>query len=76
MAARGNRDPVVVQRRALQDYPGRAANTGEREEPQEESIQHHRNKLPVLHDLRARWVVIQSVGRFGLRETKGRGGNI
>lgn len=48
MTTRGNGRPSVVQRGTLQDNAGRTSDTGQREEPQEEPIEHHRDKLPVL----------------------------
>lgn len=52
VAARGNGDASVVQRRTLQDDAGRASDAGQREDPQEEPVQHHRHEFPVLDDLR------------------------
>lgn len=41
----------VVQRGRLQDDSGRADDDGNGEDPQEQSIEHHRHELPVFFDL-------------------------
>ena len=45
-------DAVVVEGGRLQDDPGRADEDGQREYPEEEAVQHHRNVLPVLLHLK------------------------
>lgn len=41
----------VVERGRLQDDSGRADDDGNREDPQEQTIEHHCHKLPVFFDL-------------------------
>lgn len=43
-----DRQPVVVQRRRLEYYTGRAHYHGQGEDPQEQTIQHHRHEFPIL----------------------------
>ena len=45
---------VVVEGGRLQDDAGGADEDGQREDPQEEAVQHHRHVLPVLDDLGAK----------------------
>lgn len=43
---------VIEKRRRLQDYAGRAHDTGNGEEPQEEPVQNHGNITPVFINLK------------------------
>lgn len=43
-----DRCPIVVQRGRLQDDAGRAGQHGQREDPQEQPVEHHGDVLPVL----------------------------
>lgn len=45
-------NPGVVQRRCLENDPASSTDTSQRENPQEETIQDHRNELPVFHHLK------------------------
>ena len=47
-----NGGPQVVEGGRLQDDAGGADEDGQREDPQEEAVQHHRHVLPVLLHLR------------------------
>lgn len=54
MTAGRDGDSIIVERRALADDAQSAADAGQREDPQEEPVQHHRDELPILDDLRQR----------------------
>lgn len=47
-----DRQPVVVQRGRLQNYPRRSHGHGQCEYPQEQPVQHHRDVFPIFFDLK------------------------
>lgn len=48
------RSALIVQSRRLEDNTGRTDHHRQREDPQEQSIEHHRHILPVLLHLQTR----------------------
>lgn len=59
-----NRHSVVVQRRRLQDDARRAHQDGQREDPQEQPVQHHRHVLPIFFYLK-----LQNYDGFSLQKS-------
>lgn len=64
-----DRRAVVVQRGRLQDNACRAGEHGQREDPQEQSVQHHRHELPVLLHLWADGMEEEHSETIGLDDT-------